>query len=71
MLQAPVLWLAASRRAFPVGAYLAYALQHTAKPVHWLHGLGFMHQGELLAIDTPETIMANPTVQSAYLGDIA
>ena len=30
-----------------------------------------MHQGELLAIDTPETIMANPTVQSAYLGDIA
>ena len=30
-----------------------------------------MHQGQLLAIDTPETIMANPTVQSAYLGDIA
>lgn len=30
-----------------------------------------MHQGELLALDTPETIMANPTVQSAYLGDIA
>lgn len=30
-----------------------------------------MHHGELLAIDTPATIMANPTVQSAYLGDIA
>ena len=39
MLDAPSLWLAASRRAFPVGAYLAYALQHTEKPVHWLHGL--------------------------------
>lgn len=30
-----------------------------------------MHHGELLAFDEPATIMANPTVQSAYLGDIA
>jgi branched-chain amino acid transport system ATP-binding protein len=28
-----------------------------------------MHHGELLAIDTPEAVMANPTVQSAYLGE--
>ena len=58
MLQAPVLWLAASRRAFPVGAYLAYALQHTAKPVHWLHGLGFMHQGELRALAPGDVLVA-------------
>ncbi len=30
-----------------------------------------MHHGELLACDTPEAIMADPTVQSAYLGDVA
>jgi branched-chain amino acid transport system ATP-binding protein len=28
-----------------------------------------MHHGELLAVDTPEAVMANPTVQSAYLGE--
>ncbi|MHB1171884.1 MAG: ABC transporter ATP-binding protein C-terminal domain-containing protein [Lacisediminihabitans sp.] len=28
-----------------------------------------MHHGELLACDAPEAVMANPTVQSAYLGD--
>ncbi len=28
-----------------------------------------MHHGELLACDTPEAVMADPTVQSAYLGE--
>lgn len=28
-----------------------------------------MHHGELLACDTPEAVMNNPAVQSAYLGD--
>ena len=28
-----------------------------------------MHHGELLACDTPEAVMKNATVQSAYLGD--
>ncbi len=28
-----------------------------------------MHFGTLLAIDTPEAVMADPTVQSAYLGE--
>lgn len=30
-----------------------------------------MHNGQLLAADTPDKIMANPTVQSAYLGETA
>jgi branched-chain amino acid transport system ATP-binding protein len=30
-----------------------------------------MHHGELLAVDSPEAVMANPTVQSAYLGSAA
>lgn len=56
--EAPALWLAAARRAFPVGAYLAYALQHTAKPVHWLHGLGGMQMGELRAMVPGDVIVA-------------
>ncbi|MRG61490.1 ATP-binding cassette domain-containing protein [Agromyces sp. CFH 90414] len=31
--------------------------------------IAVMHHGELLAVDTPEAVMANPTVQSAYLGE--
>ncbi|HEY0697142.1 MAG TPA: ABC transporter ATP-binding protein [Micromonospora sp.] len=31
--------------------------------------IAVMHHGALLACDTPETVMANPTVQSAYLGE--
>ena len=58
LAQAPALWLAAARRAFPVGAYLAYALQHTSKPVHWLHGLGAMQMGELRAMAPGDVIVA-------------
>lgn len=58
MLQSPALWLVASRRSFPVGAYLAYALQHTAKPVHWLHGLGYMQHGELRALAQGDVLIA-------------
>ena len=28
-----------------------------------------LHHGELIAADTPEAVMADPTVQSAYLGE--
>ena len=31
--------------------------------------IAVMHHGALLACDTPAAIMANPTVQSAYLGE--
>lgn len=58
MVQAPALWLVASRRAFPVGAYLAYALQHSEKPVHWLHGLGHMQQGQLQALAPGDVLVA-------------
>jgi DNA-binding MurR/RpiR family transcriptional regulator len=58
MLEAPALWLAASRRSFPVGAYLAYALQHTGKPVHWLSGLGHMHLGQLHALAQGDVLVA-------------
>ncbi len=31
--------------------------------------LAVMHHGTLLALDTPQAVMADPTVQSAYLGE--
>ena len=31
--------------------------------------IAVMHHGSLLACDTPDAVMADPTVQSAYLGD--
>ena len=31
--------------------------------------IAVMHHGALLAVDTPHAVMANPTVQSAYLGE--
>ena len=31
--------------------------------------IAVMHHGALLACDTPETVMANATVQEAYLGE--
>jgi branched-chain amino acid transport system ATP-binding protein len=31
--------------------------------------MAVMHHGSLLAIDTPERVIANETVQTAYLGD--
>lgn len=58
MHEAPALWLVAARRAFPVGAYLAYALQHTRKPVHWLNGLGAMQQGQLRALQPGDVMLA-------------
>ncbi|KJK22551.1 RpiR family transcriptional regulator [Burkholderiaceae bacterium 16] len=58
LVQAPSIWLAASRRAFPVGAYLAYALQHTGKPIQWLNGLGQMQQGQLRALKPDDVMIA-------------
>lgn len=58
MLDAPALWVVAARRAFPVGAYLVYALQHTDKPVHWLQGLGHMQQGQLRSLAKGDVLIA-------------
>lgn len=58
LVAAPSVWLMASRRAFPVGAYLAYALQHTGKPIQWLNGLGQMQQGQLRALRPGDVMIA-------------
>jgi DNA-binding MurR/RpiR family transcriptional regulator len=58
MLETPALWLVATRRAFPVGAYLNYALQYTGKPVHWLDGIGHMQLGQLRALKPGDVMIA-------------
>ncbi|WP_415205567.1 MurR/RpiR family transcriptional regulator [Pseudorhodoferax sp.] len=58
MVEAKALWLVAARRAFPVGAYLAYALQQTSKPIHWLNGLGHMQHAEMRAMSEGDVMIA-------------
>ena len=58
LLDTPAVWIAASRRSFPVGAYLAYALQHTPKAVHWMSGLGHMQEGQLRSLETGQVMVA-------------
>jgi len=58
LADAPCIWIAAARRAFPVAAYLAYALQHTDKPVQLLTGMGAMHEGQLRALRAGDVMIA-------------
>lgn len=58
LLEAPSIWLAAARRSFPVGAYLAYSLQHTDKPIHWLNGVGLMQHDQLNALAENDVMIA-------------
>jgi branched-chain amino acid transport system ATP-binding protein len=45
-------------------------VEHHMEVVTWLaQRIAVMHHGALLACDTPAAIMANATVQSAYLGE--
>lgn len=55
---APALWVVGSRRAYPVAAYLAYALQHTDKPVHLVNFIGAMHQGQLRGVREGDVMVA-------------
>lgn len=58
LAQAPALWIIGSRRSFPVAAYLAYALQHTDKPVHLISGVGAMTEGQMRGMRATDVIIA-------------
>ena len=58
LVEARSLWLVAARRSFPVAAYLAYALQNTDKPIHWLTGLGHMQHNEMRAMGEGDVMIA-------------
>lgn len=51
-------WVAGTNRAFPVASYLAYALQQTDKPVHWVAAIGAMHSAELRALRASDVLVA-------------
>lgn len=55
---APALWIVGSRRAFPVAAYLAYAMQHTDKPVQLVSFVGAMHRGQLRGVREGDVVLA-------------
>lgn len=52
------IWIAASRRSFPIAVYLDYALQHTDKRVHLMSGLGNMHLGQMRSVREGDVMLA-------------
>jgi DNA-binding MurR/RpiR family transcriptional regulator len=58
LAKAHAVYIAAVRRSFPAATYLAYTLQHTAKPVHLLSGLGGMLHDQIRAIDKRDVLIA-------------
>ncbi len=58
LAQAPSIWLVGARRAYPVASYLAYALQHTDKPVQLVHFTGAMHSGQLRGLRSGDVLVA-------------
>jgi DNA-binding MurR/RpiR family transcriptional regulator len=52
------IWVAGSRRSFPVAAYLDYALQHTDKRVQLVTALGSMHEGQLRSARSSDVLVA-------------
>lgn len=58
LAHAPSLWVTGARRAFPVATYLAYALQHTDKPVQLVDFTGAMHSGQLRGLRKGDVMVA-------------
>jgi DNA-binding MurR/RpiR family transcriptional regulator len=52
------IWIAASRRSFPVAAYLDYALQHTDKRIGLVTGIGGMQQGQMRSVRKNDVMIA-------------
>ena len=52
------IWIAASRRSFPIAAYLDYALQHTDKRIGLVTGIGGMQQGQMRSVRKDDVMVA-------------
>jgi DNA-binding MurR/RpiR family transcriptional regulator len=52
------IWIAASRRSFPVAAYLDYALQHTDKRIGLVTGIGSMQHGQMRSVRKDDVMVA-------------
>ncbi|HUG22921.1 MurR/RpiR family transcriptional regulator [Piscinibacter sp.] len=58
LVNADSVWIAGSRRSFPVAAYLDYALQHTDKRIQLVSALGSMHEGQLRSVRAGDVMIA-------------
>lgn len=58
LAEADAIWVAGSRRSFPIAAYLDYALQHTDKRVGLISALGSMHQGQMRSVRLGDVMVA-------------
>ena len=58
LADADAVWIAGSRRSFPVAAYLDYALQHTDKRIALISALGSMHSGQVRSVRKGDVIVA-------------
>ena len=58
LCEADCIWIAASRRSFPIAAYLDYALQHTEKRIGLVSALGSMHQGQMRSVRKGDVMVA-------------
>ena len=58
LCESDCIWVAASRRSFPIAAYLDYALQHTEKRIGLVSGLGSMHQGQMRSVRKGDAMIA-------------
>jgi DNA-binding MurR/RpiR family transcriptional regulator len=52
------IWIAASRRSFPIAVYLDYALQHTDKRVGLVTGMGSMQLGQMRSVRKGDLMLA-------------
>ncbi len=55
---ADTIWIAASRRSYPVAVYLDYALQHTEKRINLVSAIGSMHQGQVRSVRKDDLMIA-------------
>jgi len=46
------------RRSFPVASYIVYALQHTAKRVHLINGIGGMYREQIRSVTKGDVMVA-------------
>ena len=58
LAEADAIWIAGSRRSFPIAAYLDYALQHTDKRIGLVTALGSMHQGQMRSVRRGDVMVA-------------
>jgi DNA-binding MurR/RpiR family transcriptional regulator len=58
LVEADCIWIAASRRSFPIAVYLDYALQHTDKRIGLVSGMGSMQLGQMRSVRKNDVIVA-------------